>query len=105
VQGLYTNGERRDLAQIQVATFDKPAGLSNMGKNMWTETAGSGSPILGTALSGRAGAIAGSTLEGSNVESASELAQLIIAQRGYQLSARTMSVSDRVLQEVVNVVR
>jgi len=105
VQGLYTNGERRDLAQIQVATFDNPAGLSNMGKNMWTETAGSGSPILGTALSGRAGAIAGSTLEGSNVESASELAQLIIAQRGYQLSARTMSVSDRVLQEVVNVVR
>ena len=100
IEGMYTNGQRRDLAQVQIATFDNPEGLETSGHGMWGATVNSGDPIYGTAMSGRAGAIVSSALEGSNVESASELTKLIIAQHGFQMSSRAMSVSSRIIQEL-----
>lgn len=104
IQGMYTNGQRRDLSQIKVATFDNPEGLETLGHGMWVNSVNSGDPIYGTAMAGRAGAIVAATLEGSNVESASELTKLIVAQHGFQMSTRAMSVSSRTLQELAQVI-
>jgi flagellar hook protein FlgE len=100
IQGLYTNGQRRPISRIRIATFDNPEGLESMGGGKWAETVNSGDPIYGTAMSGRAGAVVSASLEGSNVDTAAELTKLIIAQHGFQMSTRAMSVSSRTLQEL-----
>jgi len=104
VEGVYTNGQLRDIAQVLVATFDNPEGLESLGQGVWGSTVNSGEPILGTAMAGRAGALSSAVLEGSNVDSAEELTNLIVAQNGFQLSARAMAVSNRIIQELANVV-
>jgi len=104
MQGIYTNGQMRNLSQVLVATFDNPAGLESMGKGVWATSVNSGDPVLGTALSGRAGAVSSAVLEGSNVESAKELTMLIVAQHGFQLSTRAMAVGNRIIQELANVI-
>jgi flagellar hook protein FlgE len=104
IEGSYTNGHLRSLGQLQMATFDNAEGLENLGRGLWGSTIASGSPILGTALSGRAGGVANNVLEGSNVESAAELTKLIVAQYGYQLNTRAMSVANRIVQELANVI-
>ncbi len=105
VEGLYSNGKRREIAKVMIATFDNPEGLQGIGKNLWEPSLNSGEPLYGSARSGRAGAVASSSLEDSNVEAASELTSLIIAQYGYQLSARTISVSNRIIQELTSLLR
>jgi len=104
IEGVYTNGQRRDLAQILVATFDNPEGLENVGQGVWAATINSGDPVFGTALTGRAGGIVSAVLEASNVESAEELTRLIIAQHGFQLSTRAMAVSNRIVQDLATVI-
>lgn len=104
IEGTYTNNQLQNLGQILVATFDNPEGLESVGHGMWGSTVNSGDAVLGTALSGRAGKIASAVLEASNVESATELTKLLIAQHGYQLSTRTMAVSNRIIQELTNII-
>jgi len=104
IQGTYSNGQTREVSQLLVATFDNPEGLSSVGRGIWKSTVNSGDAVLGSAMSGRAGAIASAVLEGSNVESAQELTKLIIAQNGFQLSTRAMAVSNRIIQELANVI-
>ncbi len=104
IQGMYTNGQRRALSQILVATFDNPEGLDNLGQGVWAGTINSGDPVYGAPLSGRAGGIASAVIEASNVESAEELTKLIVAQNGFQLSTRAMAVSNRIIQDLATVI-
>ncbi|MCA9203141.1 MAG: hypothetical protein KDA59_08850, partial [Planctomycetales bacterium] len=60
---------------------------------------------LGTALSGDRGAIVAGQLETSNVEVAQEFTRLIVAQRGFSANARTITVADKVLEELTNIIR
>ena len=103
--GRYSNGERRDLAQIQVATFSNPEGLEKASNNMYLESANSGQPALGKGLSGRAGSVLGSNLESSNVDVSKEVALMIVAQRGFQMNARVITVANDLLQEISGLVR
>ena len=104
IQGSYTNDHRETLANILVATFDNPEGLESVGHGMWSGSINSGNAVLGAALARRAGAITSSALESSNVESAEELTKLIIAQHGFQLSTRAMAVSNRIIQELAQII-
>jgi flagellar hook protein FlgE len=56
-------------------------------------------------LQGGAGQIISGSLEGSNVDVAREFVNLIVAQRGFQVNARSITTADQVLQELVNLVR
>jgi len=105
ILGSFTNGQTEILGQIGVAVFDNPEGLSAAGSNLWKATNNSGAPRLVTAQSSNAGSIVSGSLESSNVDASNELINLIVAQRGYQLAARTISVSQSVMQEVFNIVR
>jgi flagellar hook protein FlgE len=104
IQGIYTNGQRRSVATLQVGTFDNPEGLENLGNGLWGSTVNSGDPVLGNAMAGRAGAVASSVLEASNVESAAELTKLIVAQQGFQMSARALAVNNRIVQELATII-
>jgi flagellar hook protein FlgE len=103
--GVFTNGARRELAAMKVATFQNPAGLENIGNNYVQSSANSGAAVPSKALSGSAGAIHGGMLEGSNVDVAAEFVNLIQAQNAFQANARTIRVSNEMLRELTNLIR
>lgn len=105
IDALFTNGQTKNIGQLQLAAFSNPNGLSKQGDNLFAQTAASGTSVLSTALSGKFGSIVGGALEGSNVDIAEEFTNLIINQRAFQANARTITTTDDILQELVNLVR
>ncbi len=101
ITGVFTNGQRRTLGQVALATFESERGLARTGHNLWSATDASGEALVGAAASGRRGAIVSGALEGSNVDLASEFVDLIAYQRGFQASSRIITTADEMYQEVV----
>jgi flagellar hook protein FlgE len=105
LMGVFTNGIRRDIAAMKIATFQNPAGLEGFGNNYFNISANSGNPVATRALSGGAGAIQGGSLEKSNVEVAAEFVNMIQAQNGFQANARTITVANEMLRELTSLIR
>lgn len=105
VTGVFTNGERTDLATIQLADFDNPAGLMKLGANLFSVTNNSGAPRYGAPGSGSMGTIAPGALEMSNVDLAQEFTDMITTQRGFQANSKIITTSDEILGELVNLKR
>lgn len=100
--GSYTNGETQALYQIALADFINYDGLKKTGSGLYQATADSGQAIVGVPGSGQFGSVTAESLEMSNVDTATELANLIVAQRAYQACARVFTVTSEVLQTTVN---
>lgn len=105
VTGRFSNGESEVLGAVAVATFDNPGGLEREGESMYAATVNSGQPIVGLPAQGGVGTITPGALEMSNVDLAQEFTNLIIAQRGFQANSRTITTSDELLQELVQMKR
>lgn len=105
VVGIFSNGERKALAQIMLAKFDNPMGLQKMGNNLFVDTRNSGEPQYGLAGSSGYGSISPGTLEMSNVDLSLEFTEMITTQRGFQANSRIITTSDEMLQELVNLKR
>jgi len=86
--------------QIAVWTFSNPAGLAGASDGQYAITQASGSRIGGLAQSGSSGAILQSYVEQSNVNVAEELVSLIAAQRSYEITAKSVTASDQMLQKL-----
>ena len=102
VQGRYSNGQSRDLAQVVLANFNNPNGLTSLGNNQWGETPESGQPLVGVPGSGSLGALQSAAVEESNVDLTAELVSMITQQRAYQANAQTIKTQDQILQTLVN---
>jgi flagellar hook protein FlgE len=102
VQGRYTNGQTRNLAEIVLGKFNNPNGLLSIGGNQWQETSASGQPLIGVPGSGALGALQSAAIEESNVDLTAELVNMITAQRAYQANAQTIKTQDQILQTLVN---
>ncbi len=99
-------GTLQVVGWISMAKFANPMGLTKTGDNKWVESGNSGIPINGTPgdASGM-GVIVPGTLEMSNVDLAFEFTEMIRAQRGFQANSRTITTSDEILQELINLKR
>src|SRR6266700_1716905 len=102
VQGVFSNGQSRAIGQIAVASFANVDGLARTGSNSYQATLGSGAANVGSAGTGGRGSLQGGSLELSNVDIATEFARLIVAQRGYQANAKTVTTFDQVTQDTIN---
>jgi flagellar hook protein FlgE len=105
ISGIYSNGANRVIGQLAMAGFVNPGGLMRAGQNLWTSSANSGDPLLGTPNTGGRGTVTTGTLETSNVDLAQQFTNVIIAQRGFQSSSRVITASDQMLQDLVNIIR
>ena len=103
--GTFSNGIKKDIAAVQIAVFQNPAGLEAIGNGYYNASANSGEPVASQALSGGAGKLRGKSLEKSNADVASEFVNLIEAQNGYQANARTIKVANEILGELTNLIR
>ncbi|MGE4294319.1 MAG: flagellar hook-basal body complex protein [Campylobacterales bacterium] len=99
--GEFSNGKNFKLAQVALATFANDEGLSAIGGNLYAEAPNSGGPTIGTAGTASRGEIAPSNLEMSNVDLSKSLTNLIIIQRGYQASSKTITTSDQLLNTLL----
>ena len=104
VTGIYSNGIRRQEAQVAVAHFNNSAGLFKTGTSLYKESANSGDPLLIKAGEFGVSIIPG-TLEMSNVNIANEFADMIITQRGFQSNAKIITVGDEMIETAVNMKR
>ncbi|MCA9665496.1 MAG: flagellar basal-body rod protein FlgG [Myxococcales bacterium] len=86
------------LGQIQIASFANEAGLEKLGRNLYRETAASGSPRQGNPGSNELGTVAQGFLEMSNVKMVEEMIELITGQRAYEASSRVIKAADDMLQ-------
>lgn len=94
------------LGRIDVALFENPNGLSQVGGTNFAETVASGSPKLATAGGDSgAGSILSNTLEMSNVDLSQEFTDMITTQRGFQANSRVITVSDTMLEELLSLKR
>lgn len=94
-----------DLGRIDIATFDNPNGLSQIGGTMFAATVSSGNPIVNVAGQDGAGNVLSGALEMSNVDLSQEFTDMITTQRGFQANSRTITVSDTLLEEMLSLKR
>ncbi|MCA8998160.1 MAG: flagellar hook-basal body complex protein [Planctomycetaceae bacterium] len=105
IEGIGSNGRRFELAQMAIASFRNPHGLNAEGNNFFAQSIASGDVELGVAGTGGRGRIQSGQLEASNVDIAVEFTRLIVAQRGFSANARTITVTDEVLEELNSLIR
>jgi flagellar hook protein FlgE len=102
---LYSNGETSDLAQIALAKFENPEAMFKLGNNRFKEARDSGAPAIGAPNRAGRGKIFAKSLERSTVDLAMEFVNLIQNQRGFQANAKTITTTDELLGEVINLKR
>jgi len=88
------------LGQIQLARFANKTGLESIGGNLFVETGASGNAQLGSPGSGSFGGVLQGYLELANVNAVTEIADLIAAQRAYEMNSRVVSGADEMMSAV-----
>ena len=106
ITAYYDNNQSRLLGQIAVANFANAAGLSKQGNNLYSTTMNSGDfDGIGDDITEGDGKMESGVLEMSNVDLSSEFTEMITTQRGFQANSRIITVSDTLLEELVNLKR
>ncbi len=100
VIGSFSNGQTEPLAQVTLATFNGQNFLQSLNGGAFAATVDSGPAILSAS-----GKIVGSSLEGSNVDIATQFSQLIVAQQAYSANAKVMTTSDQMIQSLLTVIQ
>lgn len=106
IYGVYDNGEEKLLGQIAVARFANPAGLEAIGNSLYQVTQNSGDfDGIGQEVTEGGGTMSQGVLEMSDVDLSSEFTDMIVTQRGFQANSRIITVSDTMLEELINLKR
>ena len=106
IYGVYNNGMTKLLGQIAVAEFTNPAGLESIGGGLYKETQSSGEfDGIGQEVTAGGGKMTQGVLEMSNVDLSAEFTDMIVTQRGFQANSRIITVSDTMLEELINIKR
>lgn len=95
----------QELGKISVTTFSNPAGLTKDGENNYRQSSNSGTPSVGEAGKGVKGTIQQNFLEMSNVDLATEFTEMIVTSRAYQANSKSITTSDEMIQELINLKR
>jgi flagellar hook protein FlgE len=101
ITGTYSNGDSQALGTIALAQFANPDGLDDVGQTYFTPTVASGKAQLGEPGTNGLGTLQGGAVEGSNVDLATELTDLIEAQTAYQANTKVVDTTSSVLQSLV----
>lgn len=98
----YNNGVTEPIGQITLYNFSNIQGLVPNGNNRWLYSSDAGARSMADPNSGGMGYIKPSALEESNVDTTTELVNMIVAQRYYQANAQTIKTQDTIMQTLLN---
>ena len=105
ISGTFSNGDNRTLGGLAIALFQGQDALRTVGGNLLAAGPEVSEPIVGNPNSGGRGLIFSGSLEQSNVDLTNEFTQMIVTQRGFQASSRTVTTGNEMLTELVNLIR
>lgn len=105
ITGHYSNGQVLELYRVGLANFNNVQALHKVGGNLYRETRNSGTAITGKPGTNSLGSITPNALEQSNVDLAGEFVKMITTQRGFQANSKVITVTDQMLQELINLKR
>jgi flagellar hook protein FlgE len=100
----YSDGVQTTVGQIATAAIGNPNTLVNAGNNEFTLSASTDNPSIGTPGTGGRGTVAGSALEASNVDLATQFTNLIQFQRSYEANAHVVTTADQLSQDTINLI-
>lgn len=103
--GVYADGKKYFIGQVAVTSFKNPEGLTKTGSNNYIDTTNSGTPQVGKAGDPGKGVMRQGFIEMSNVDLANEFTDMIITSRAFQANSRSITTSDEMLQELINLKR
>jgi flagellar hook protein FlgE len=98
----YTNGQIAPAFQIPLANVNSPDNLTNISGDAFAQSSSSGSLIIGSAAIGGLGTIKSSELESSTVDLATQLTDMIVAQRGYESNSKVFQTGAEMLSTLIN---
>lgn len=105
ILGTFSDGNAYVLGRLALSSFANPDGLEKAGDNLYNATANSGLPQYGGPSDDGFGMVRSGFLEMSNVDLATEFTEMIVASRAYQANTRSITTSDEMLQELINIKR
>ncbi|NEJ02637.1 flagellar hook protein FlgE [Rhizobium ruizarguesonis] len=105
VSAVYANGDLKPLYKIPLATVASPDRLTLLSGNAYAANGSSGVTVIGFAQSAGFGSIISGGLEGSNVDLAFELTEMIASQRGYTANSKVFQTGSEILDVLVNLKR
>ena len=95
----------QEVGQVQLVKFANAAGLTNLGRNLFGQSAASGDPVVDTPGMNGLGTLADGMIEMSNVKVVEEMVNMITAQRAYELNAKAIQTADEMLTTANNLRR
>jgi flagellar hook protein FlgE len=104
VQGQFSNSQTLAIGQVAIASFANNQGLIPGNNNDYQASFASGTAVVGQANEAGNGSITGSSVEESNVDLATEFANMIVAQQGYQASAKALTTFNQLSQSLLQVI-
>lgn len=105
VQANFADGTTQYLNQLELARFRNPAGLLEIGDNLFMAGPDSGDPIILDPGDEGAGYIKHQFLENSNVDEATEITQQLINQRQFQASLKTFQIMNELVGKTIDMTR
>ncbi len=100
VTASYSNGTVRNFYKIPLANFAEPNDLQSISGNVYAQSLKTGDPTFSQSADGSGGRILSGALESSNVDLATQLTDMIIAQRAYQSNTKVISTTDGMIQSL-----
>ena len=101
----YDNGQTRVIAKVPLVTFNNPGALQRQNGQSFTATTDSGTALAETVSTNGAGNLVTSSVEGSNVDIASEFSKLIVAQRAYSANTKVITTAEELVQQTIDMKR
>ncbi|MBU2512111.1 flagellar hook protein FlgE [bacterium] len=105
IDGAFDSGKVKSLGRIIIADFKAPEKLQIRGENFYKESYLSGQPIQNDPGTAGLGSIHSKSLENSNVELSTEFVKMIEGQRAFQANAKTVTTSDEILADLIQMKR
>ncbi|MBM3214552.1 flagellar basal-body rod protein FlgG [Candidatus Poribacteria bacterium] len=99
------SNQGQQLGIIQLARFSNPAGLEAIGQNLFKPTNSSGQAQIGNPATDGYGSLLQGFLELSNVKLVEEMVSMIVAQRAYEISSKSIQAADEMLNVANNLRR
>lgn len=103
ITGGFSNGLTRTVGQIALATFTNPAGMIEVGNNLFRVGPNSGTALITSPGEFGAGRVIGGALELSNVDLGAEFIEMILTTTGYSAASRVISTADQLLQQLIQI--
>jgi flagellar hook protein FlgE len=104
VTATFSNGQKLNVGQLALGNVTNLQGLQLLGDGNYAPTLASGIASIAESGTDGLGTLQDGALEGSNVNISSEFSNLIIAQRGFEANAKTVTTFDTITQETINMI-